>query len=108
MIAWLNLRIVPSAAAELREASGQSMNVKIRVTSWCKPIANDAAQKSDIDIIFRAGLKIQNERQSVIFLVCGTGGLTMETKRVCDRYGGAITPEDYCSRAVRENKPPAK
>ena len=77
MIAWLNLRIAPSAAAELREASGQSMNVKIRVTSWCKPIANDAAQKSDIDIIFRAGLKIQNERQSVIFLVCGTGGLTM-------------------------------
>lgn len=38
----------------------------------------------------------------------GTGGLTMATKRVCDRYGGAITPEDYCSRAVRENEPPAK
>lgn len=26
----------------------------------------------------------------------------------CNEYGGAITPEDYCSRAVRENKPPAK
>lgn len=32
----------------------------------------------------------------------------MATKRVCDRYGGAITPEDYCSRAVRENEPHAK
>lgn len=21
----------------------------------------------------------------------------------CNEYGGAITPEDYCSRAVREN-----
>lgn len=26
----------------------------------------------------------------------------------CNEYGGAITPEDYCSRAVRENDPPAK
>ena len=26
----------------------------------------------------------------------------------CNEYGGAITPEDYCSRAVRENEPPAK
>jgi hypothetical protein len=32
----------------------------------------------------------------------------MATKSVCDRYGGAITPEDYCSRAVRENESPAK
>ena len=32
----------------------------------------------------------------------------MATKRVCDRYGGAIKPEDYCSRAVRENKPHAR
>lgn len=30
------------------------------------------------------------------------------TKRVCDRYGGAITPEDYCSRAVRESEPHAR
>ena len=26
----------------------------------------------------------------------------------CNEYGGAITPEDYCSRAVRENEPPAR
>lgn len=26
----------------------------------------------------------------------------------CNEYGGAITPEDYCSRAVRENEPHAK
>lgn len=26
----------------------------------------------------------------------------------CNEYGGAITPEDFCSRAVRENEPPAK
>lgn len=26
----------------------------------------------------------------------------------CNEYGGAITPEDYCSRAVLENEPPAK
>ena len=26
----------------------------------------------------------------------------------CNEYGGAITPEDYCSRAVRENKPHAR
>lgn len=26
----------------------------------------------------------------------------------CDEYGGAITPEDYCSRAVRENELPAR
>lgn len=26
----------------------------------------------------------------------------------CNEYGGAITPEDYCSRSVRENEPPAK
>lgn len=26
----------------------------------------------------------------------------------CNEYGGAITPEDYCSRAVRENESPAK
>lgn len=26
----------------------------------------------------------------------------------CDEYGGAITPEDYCSRAVRESEPPAR
>ena len=26
----------------------------------------------------------------------------------CNEYGGAITPEDYCSRAVRENEPHAR
>lgn len=26
----------------------------------------------------------------------------------CNEYGGAITPEDYCSRAVRESEPPAR
>jgi hypothetical protein len=26
----------------------------------------------------------------------------------CNEYGGAITPEDYCSRAVRKNEPTAK
>lgn len=26
----------------------------------------------------------------------------------CNEYGGAITPEDYCSRAVRENELPAR
>ena len=26
----------------------------------------------------------------------------------CNEYGGAIAPEDYCSRAVRENKPHAR
>lgn len=26
----------------------------------------------------------------------------------CNEYGGAITPEDYCSRAVCESEPPAK
>lgn len=26
----------------------------------------------------------------------------------CNEYGGAITPEDYCSRAVRENESPAR
>lgn len=26
----------------------------------------------------------------------------------CNEYGGAITPEDYCSRAVRDNESPAK
>lgn len=26
----------------------------------------------------------------------------------CNEYGGAITPEDYCSRAVRENNPPTR
>ena len=26
----------------------------------------------------------------------------------CNEYGGAITPEDFCSRAVRENEPPAR
>ena len=26
----------------------------------------------------------------------------------CNEYGGAITPEDYYSRVVRENEPPAK
>lgn len=26
----------------------------------------------------------------------------------CNEYGGAITPEDYCSRSVRENEPHAR
>ena len=26
----------------------------------------------------------------------------------CNEYGGAITPEDYCSRAVRESELPAR
>lgn len=26
----------------------------------------------------------------------------------CNEYGGAITPEDYCSRAVRESEPPTR
>lgn len=26
----------------------------------------------------------------------------------CNEYGGAITPEDYCSRAVLETEPPAR
>ena len=26
----------------------------------------------------------------------------------CDEYGGAITPEDYCSRAVRKSELPAR
>lgn len=26
----------------------------------------------------------------------------------CNEYGGAITPEDDCSRAVRESEPPAR
>lgn len=26
----------------------------------------------------------------------------------CNEYGGAITTEDYCSRAVRENEPHAR
>ena len=26
----------------------------------------------------------------------------------CNEYGGAITPEDYCSRAARENEPHAR
>lgn len=31
-----------------------------------------------------------------------------EIRKLPNEYGGAITPEDYCSRAVRENEPPAK